>query len=69
MSAYRPTAADPKKHGILKNLRKNYKDIVILQPHKGNGVVVLWLRYFKDNIEKSNELKAKYTGMKKLQVI
>ena len=40
VSAYRPTTADLKKHGILKNLRKN-KDIVILQPDKGNGVVVL----------------------------
>ena len=40
VSAYRPTTADLKKRGILKNLRKN-KDIVILQPDKGNGVVVL----------------------------
>lgn len=31
VSAYRPTAADLKKHGILKNLCKN-KNIVILQP-------------------------------------
>jgi len=40
ISAYCPTTADLKKHGILKNLRKN-KDIVILQPDKGNGSVVL----------------------------
>ncbi|XP_078364014.1 uncharacterized protein LOC144648272 [Oculina patagonica] len=40
VSTYRPTTADLKKHGILKNLRKN-KDIVILQPDKENGVVFL----------------------------
>ena len=33
VSPYRPTTADLKKHGILKNLQKN-KDIVILQPDK-----------------------------------
>jgi len=49
VSAYRPTTADLKKHGILKNLRKN-KDIVILQPDKGNGVVVLdRTAYFKNS--------------------
>ncbi|XP_073232122.1 uncharacterized protein [Porites lutea] len=40
VSSYRPTASDLKKHRILKELRKN-KNIVILKPDKGNGVVIL----------------------------
>ncbi|XP_068758087.1 uncharacterized protein [Montipora capricornis] len=35
-----PTTADLKKHRVLKELRSN-KNIVILKPDKGNGVVVL----------------------------
>ena len=40
VSSYRPTASDLKKHRILKELRKN-RNIVILRPDKGNGVVIL----------------------------
>ena len=39
-SNYKPTRAALKKHGILKKLRNN-KDIVILRPDKGNGVVIM----------------------------
>ena len=39
-SSYRPTTADLKKHRVLKELRSN-KNIVILKPDKGNGVVIL----------------------------
>ena len=39
-SNYKPTRAALKKHGILKKLRNN-KDIVILRPDKGNGVVII----------------------------
>ena len=39
-SNYRPSPQDLKKHRILKELRKN-KNIVILRPDKGNGVVIL----------------------------
>ena len=38
--AHRPTVADLKSYKLLKDLRKN-KNIVILRPDKGNGVVVL----------------------------
>jgi len=38
--AHRPTVADLKSYKLLKDLRKN-KNIVILKPDKGNGVVVL----------------------------
>ena len=37
--AHRPTVADLKSYKLLKDLRKN-KNIVILKPDKGNGVVV-----------------------------
>ena len=37
---YSPSQSTLKKHGVLKRLRSN-KDIVILRPDKGNGIVVL----------------------------
>ena len=40
VSSYRPATADLKKLRVLKERRKN-KNIVILKPDKGNGVVVL----------------------------
>ena len=40
VSSYRPTTADLKKIRVLKEIRKN-KNIVILKPDKGNGVVIL----------------------------
>ena len=40
VSSHQPSVADLRKFRILKELRKN-KDIVILKPDKGNGVVVM----------------------------
>ena len=40
VSSYRPMIEDLKKLRVLKEIRKN-KNIVILKPDKGNGVVVL----------------------------
>ena len=40
VSSYRPTTAELKKLRVLKELRKN-RNIVILKPDEGNGVVVL----------------------------
>ena len=39
LTSLRPTVAAFKKHGILKNLKKNW-DIVIFQPDKGNDKVI-----------------------------
>ena len=39
-SNYRPSLSTLKKHKILEKLRRN-KDIVIIRPDKGNGVVVM----------------------------
>ena len=39
-SNYRPSLNTFKKHKILEKLRRN-KDIVIIRPDKGNGVVVM----------------------------
>ena len=39
-SNYKSTRTALKKHGILNKLRNN-KDIVILRPDKGNGVVIM----------------------------
>ena len=40
VSSYCPTTADLKKLRVVKEIRKN-KNIAILKPDKGNGVVVL----------------------------
>ena len=37
---YTPTSQTIKKHNILKKLKRN-KNIVIMKPDKGNGVVVM----------------------------
>ena len=39
-NSFKPSFKDIKTHKVLHNLRKN-KDIVILKPDKGNGVVIL----------------------------
>ena len=39
-SKYKPSTQTLKKHGILKKRREN-KDIVIIHPGKGNGVVIM----------------------------
>ena len=39
-SSYKPTQNTLRKHGILKKLRTR-KDIVIVRPDKGSGVVIL----------------------------
>ena len=39
-NSYSPSKSTLKKHGILKRLRSN-KDIVIVKPDKGNGVIIL----------------------------
>ena len=40
VNSFKPSMNDLKKHKILKRLKHN-KDIIILRPDKGNGVVVL----------------------------
>ena len=40
VNSFQPSNKDIKTHKVLKSLHKN-KDIVILEPDKGNGVVLL----------------------------
>ena len=40
VNSFKPSLKDLKKLKILKRLKKN-KDIIILRPDKGNGVVIL----------------------------
>ena len=40
ITAYKPSKTTSRKHGILKRLIKN-KDIIIIRPDKGSGVVIL----------------------------
>ena len=58
-SNYKPTRADLKKHGILKKLRNN-KDIVILRPDKGNGVVIMDAITYKSKMYELLNDESKY---------
>ena len=40
VSSYKPSTNVLRKHGILQKLRRN-REIFILKPDKGNGVVIL----------------------------
>ena len=41
-----------RQHRVLQNLRKN-KDIVIMKPDKGNGVVILDRKLYNSTIEET----------------
>ena len=41
-----------RQHGVLQILRKN-KDIVIMKPDKGNGVVILDRKLYNNTIEET----------------
>ena len=47
---YKPPRSTLRKHGILKKLKSN-ESIVILQPDKGNGVVVLDRTHYDNAIK------------------
>ena len=47
---YKPSNTAIKKHGILKRLRSN-KDIKILKPDKGNGVIILDSSVYFDSLK------------------
>ena len=47
---YKPSRSTLIKHRILKKLR-NDKEIIILRPDKGSGVVVLNRRYYEKSIK------------------
>ena len=49
IASHRPSQSDRKEWKILKSLRRN-KNIVILKPDKGNGVVVLDRTTYEDSI-------------------
>ena len=63
VSSYRPTTTDLKKHRVLKELRSN-KNIVILKPDKGNGVVVLDRADYDQGILKIISDTSKYRPIK-----
>ena len=58
-SNYKPTRAALKKHGILKKMRNN-KDIVILRPEKGSGVVIMNKITYKSNMHELLNDKSKF---------
>ena len=59
VSSYQPSLRDLKKHKVLKNLRKN-KDIVLLKPDKGNGVVILDRRDYDLGIQNIIQDRSKF---------
>ena len=60
VNSFQPSNKDIKTHKILKNLHKN-KDIIILKPDKGNGVVILnkidYVKGIYDIINDKNKFK------------
>ena len=60
VNSFQPSNKDIKTHKILKNLHKN-KDIIILKPDKGNGVVILnkidYVKGINDIINDKNKFK------------
>ena len=63
VNSFKPSLKDLKKLKILKRLKKN-KDIIILRPDKGNGVVVLDKLAYNNAI---SDLLSDDTKFKKLQ--
>ena len=59
VSTFHPSKKDIKRHKILKELRRN-KDIVILKPDKGNGVVVLNKSDYKTGLRKIIDDQTKF---------
>ena len=49
-SKYKSSPRILRQHRVLRNLRKN-KDIVITKPDKGNGIVILDRKLYKNAIE------------------
>ena len=49
VSSYKPTSTDLKKHHIVRNTRNN-REIIVLKPGKGNGVVIMIARYIRTTV-------------------
>ena len=47
---YKPSTRILRQHRVLRNLRKK-KDIVVMKPNKGNGVVILDQKLYNNAIE------------------
>ena len=56
---YKKSSSTLRKHGILKKLRSN-KSIPILQPDKGNGIVVLDRTQYDNTIKEIISDKTKF---------
>ena len=56
---YKQSSSTLRKHGILKKLRSN-KSIPILQPDKGNGIVVLDRTQYDNTIKEIISDKTKF---------
>ena len=61
---YKPSRSTLRKHGILKKLKSD-KSIVILQPDKGNGVVVLDRTQYDNAIKEIISDKTKFKELPK----
>ena len=49
---YKPSTCTLHQHRLLRNLRKN-KDIFIMKPNKGNGVVILDKKLYNNAIQET----------------
>ena len=67
-NSYSPSKSALKKHGILKTLRRN-KNIVIVQPDKGNGVIVLDREVYNKKLYEIINDVTKFKKLKKDETI
>ena len=59
ISSYTPSPSDLKKHRILKDIRNN-KNIILLKPDKGNGVVIMDREVYNSSCLKIISDKSKF---------
>ena len=64
VSSYKPTSTDLKKHRILRNIRNN-REIIVLKPDKGNGVVIMDRKVHKDCCLNITNDKTKFKNLEK----
>ena len=60
---YKPSPRILRQHRVLRNLRKN-KDIVIMKPDKGNGVVIFDQKLYSNAIEEIISDTSKFEKLK-----
>ena len=62
VSSYKPTSTHLKKHHILRNIRNN-RETIVLKPGKGNSVVIMDRKLYKDGCLNMINDKTKFKNL------